>query len=420
MKSALYTSLLSHWPRKLVALLTATAVWFLVNHSITTSRTLANVPVRVLNVPPDKTIEGMLPDQTLSRRISLTLNGAKSALEQLDSGEIEVVLDATGKGDEWVADIGKKNLVSRNPDVDLYQSVSSVDHTDFVVKLSQLITAKIPIRINMPMGEAPQGYQYLGTWPPRLSQTVSGPEEQVRRLRGKGLQLTFDLDHITADELDRLEASQGRSYEDEVRYLLPNDWKRVAIPFLDNTLQPINDPASQRMRIEFLRKELLPLPRNLPINVFYPHTHSDTINPDTYKLVTTSPITKIHGIPHLQVPLWTKGVSRLFLEVVSDHLMLTIIAKPRSEAQQMDWTVQVINRDMLEDEYVEKMRRGRSSDSDELQSRLGEEFIRKRFREYMRALELYEGPDRPLNLNILLEASGIDVRAPALQSKESK
>ena len=66
-----------NWQQKLVALIAALIIWLFVNHSIIDSKTIANIPVRVVNMPSDKTILGLMPNGVLSKRISLTLSGKK-------------------------------------------------------------------------------------------------------------------------------------------------------------------------------------------------------------------------------------------------------------------------------------------------------------------------------------------------------
>jgi hypothetical protein len=389
-------------------LITAVVIWILVSHSITATRTLPNVPVRVVQLPPEKTVEGLLPDGTLNRRVTLTLHGAKATIDNLDPADVEVVLDASGKGDEWVANISKKNLVSLNPEIDLLHDITSVLHTEIVIKLHRLVTAKIPVYIAKPRGEAPQGYQFLGTWPPRLTHTLSGPEHQLRLLQSQGLELRFNLDEVRRSDLDELETAALQGHEGEVHFIVPAAWKRVAIPFLDNALEPINDPEAKHLRLEFLRNEWLSLESPLPVSVFYPTESSDRVNPDTYALAVEGPIGTVHGIPFLQVPVYVTNVSRVFLELVQDHMVLTIVAAPKSHRREMEWTVQVVAPDTLEDLYVELML-GPEADT---RSQDAEEHARRRFRTYLRNLALYEAPERPLNLSINLRGAAIRVDAP--------
>ena len=141
---------------------------------MTVTKIVHNIPVRVTNLPPEKTIEGMQVNGLLNKRISLTLTGNKAALDEISGKDLEVVIDATGKSNEWIATIGKKNLVSLNPEFDPTKMISRVSPFEMIVKQSKLVTEKIPILITQPIGEAPKGYQYLdvglisysdGQWP---------------------------------------------------------------------------------------------------------------------------------------------------------------------------------------------------------------------------------------------------------------
>jgi YbbR domain-containing protein len=98
---------LSNWQKKLVALFTATFIYLLINNAITTTRTIANVPVRILDLPQDKTVEGLLPSGILSERVTLTLTGSKNIIDELEPGDLEVFLDASSKTGQWVANIGR-------------------------------------------------------------------------------------------------------------------------------------------------------------------------------------------------------------------------------------------------------------------------------------------------------------------------
>ena len=70
-----------NWQRKLVAALAAIVIWMFVNNSINDTVTISNVPVRIINLPPDKTIPGLLPNGVLGRRLTLTLTGSKDVVE---------------------------------------------------------------------------------------------------------------------------------------------------------------------------------------------------------------------------------------------------------------------------------------------------------------------------------------------------
>lgn len=393
--------ILQNWQRKLVALITALIIWLFVNHSIIETKIIANVPVRIVNIPPDKTIVGLLPSGVLSKRINLTLSGTKDVINELEPGDIRVDIDASGADqNEWIVSITKKNLVSLNPDIDLLQHITHITHNEFVIKLSRLVTVKVPINILPPSGEPPAGYEYLDFWPLKLTQTISGPEEEVQKLKTNGLDLVFDLNEITKEELDSIKSASDQIPDDEIRFLVPNRWKQVSIPFHNNVLEDINDPEAQTMRIYFLRKQVLPIEREIPISIFYPLLASDQLNPETIKLGPSKFIEIKNAIPVFTVPLYVKDVSRLFLNIIRDNLQLSIIAAPPKEREILEWSLEVINPKKLEDTYLAFLMtnlRSAKGGQNALPKRR-EALIRKRFQDYLYRLTLYVSSTQPLNL----------------------
>ena len=105
MKQFLHDLFFENIPRKLVAMLTAIIIFFFVNQSLTVTKIVNNVSIRLINIPPQKTVEGLLPNGYLSKKITLTLNGKKSSLEEISSTDIEVVLDLSGKKESFTAQI---------------------------------------------------------------------------------------------------------------------------------------------------------------------------------------------------------------------------------------------------------------------------------------------------------------------------
>jgi len=200
-KTLLIRFFVENWQRKLISLILAMIIWMVVSHSMTTTKVVHSIPVRVTHLPPEKTIEGMQVNGVLNRKISLTLTGNKSALDEVSGKDLEVVIDASGKSNEWIATISKKNIVSLNPEIDSAKMISRVAPFDMIIKQSKLVTEKIPVLVTQPIGEAPKGYQFLDVWPYQLSVTVNGPEEAVKRLKTRGLKLTFNLNDISRSDL---------------------------------------------------------------------------------------------------------------------------------------------------------------------------------------------------------------------------
>lgn len=148
MASVMSRLIFNQWQRKLVAILIAISVWLVVNESIMTTKTIHAVPVRIINLPADKTIEGLLPNGFLSQRITLTLTGSKEVIDHLEPGDLEILLDAAGQPHDWIVHITRKNLLSLSPEVDLERHISQISHPEFILKLIPVPSgdAKAPIK----------------------------------------------------------------------------------------------------------------------------------------------------------------------------------------------------------------------------------------------------------------------------------
>jgi hypothetical protein len=411
MESIIHKLFFHQWQRKLVALLTAAVIWFFVNHSITSSKIIPSVPIRVINLPTDKTIQGLLPNGFLSKRTTLTLTGTKDVIDQLEPGDVEVILDVSNLPNDGIVQITKKNLVSLNPNFNLPKHVTSVSHPEFVIKMSPILTEKIPIIIHPPIGESPKGYEFLDIWPIKLTQTVSGPQEQVLSLKDQGLELTFNLNEITKEQLDILQGSG--LYDDEISFFVPDQWKKVVIPFSSRGPEAINDPEAKTLHLNFLRQQLIPIKNELPIHVFYPLKDSATINPDTYALAPSVFVQFKNHLPILTVPLFASNVSKLFLEIVKDNIQLDIVTAPTTEREKLEWGVSFIDETHLEDTYVAfLLSNSKAFDSLQNKNREREKYFRQRFRLYIQRFTLYLSPKYKLELESRLEDGKIRVHVP--------
>lgn len=399
------------WQQKVVAILIASIIWFFVNSSITATKTIPAVPIRVINLPPDKTILGLHPNGFLTKRVALTLTGTKDVIELLEPGDLEVVLDATNQPNEWIVQLTKKNIINLNPDIDLLHHITAVSHNEFVVKMSSFVTEKIPVTILEPTGSPPEGYQFLDIWPGELYQTVSGPEDQVLILKNKGLQIVFDLNEISKADLDALKSPHQSLHDDEVSFQIPDKWKQIAIPFLNNAKEKLNDPQAKNLQIDFLREEIHPIEAQVPVRVFYSMKNIDTINPETQTLATNSLIKSKKGNTYLDKPLFAKNVSKLFLEVVKDHLEIDFVAAPKEEREQLEWSIDFMDPRDLEDTYVAYLITIESaSKQGSAHPKLREPYLRQRFREYMQKFYLYGSKNKKLELLGQIEKDKIVVR----------
>lgn len=416
METLITKLIFQNWQRKVAALLTALILWLFVNYSITATKTIPGVPIRIINLPAEKAIQGLLPNGILNKRIALTLSGSKNVIRELESGDLEVVVDASMiDRNDWVLLLTKKNLVSLSPDIDLAHSITNISHTEFIIKMSRLITAKIPITILPPIGEAPQGYELLDIWPQKLIQTLSGPEEAIQNLKVRGLELLFDLNEITKIELDAIRSAHLNAQNDEISFFVPNHWKEVAIPFHNNALEEINDPEAQHLRIDFLRKEVILIEKEIPIRVFYPLPNLIEINPKKYPLATSEKIIEKNGISIFNQKLYTHNVSRLFVDIIKANLELVIVAAPKREREIFEWSVEVVATEELEDAYVAyfigNAQEPSFSQGAPMPDHLHEAMLRKRFRDYLQKLRLYTTPDQKLHIDSFLEGNSIKVKS---------
>ncbi len=407
MRTLLTRLFIEHWQRKLVSLILAMIIWLVVNHSMTVTKTVHGIAVRVVNLPEAKTIEGMQANGVLNQKLSITLTGIKSTLEDLTGKDLEILLDAEQRTDEWIASISHKNLISLNPEIDLDKALSKVSPVQMIVKPSNLISERIPILVMPPIGEAPKGYQFLDVWPYQLFITINGPEETVKEIKARGPKLTFNLNEISKDELDTLAANHSDGHTDEVSYFVPNCWKKVLLPQLSDTPIAIDDVQANTLRIDFSRQDLLPIGFPIPITLFFPPKFSNTLNPDTYSLATNSFIQKKNGIRQIVSPLYAQGVSRLFLDTVKDMIQIIIIASPKAERETLLWNTQFMYPHELEDRYVAKVMAESGDDLGDLQPHLREDYLRNRFRSYMNRFRLYTPNREKLSLKIELQANTI-------------
>lgn len=412
MESLISRLFLHNWQQKLVAILSSLVIWAFVNLSIIETKTIPGVPMRIVNLPSDKTILSLLPNGLLSKRITLTLTGTKDVIHDLEPGDLEVVIDASMiDHDDWIMQISKKNLVSLNPAVDLGHHVTQIYHSEHMIRLRKLITAKIPITITYPTGEPPEGYEYLDVWPQRLYQTLSGGEEEIENLKANGLELTFDLNEITKADLDTLKSSHHNLQDDEISFLVPAKWKKVCIAFHNNAHEEINDPEASLLRIDFLRKEMHTVKNEIPIRIFYPIKHSLSINPETSSLELSEIIQMKNHLTYFSPPVFAQGVSRLFLDIVRENMEITVVAAPKSEREKLLWSIDIVNPHELEDTYVAFLISNLSNGKNKAEafSKNKEDMLRNRFRDYLQKLSLYTSQDQELKLKCRLNGNKIQV-----------
>jgi hypothetical protein len=410
MKSLLKKIFIANWPRKILSIILAVIIWLVVNKTLTTTKTINNVRVKVVALPPGKTVEGIQSSQGyLNTTIDLVLTGNKTLLDQLQSKDIEVVLDSSNKGNQWIATVTKNDLrPASHSDINLSQGISKIAPQNIVIKLTKLVTDKIPITISKPIGEAPKGYQFIDIWPYKLFLTVSGPEDVVNKLRESGLKLTFNLNDISKGQLDELRTQSTQTHDDIVSYYVPPQWKQISLPLLYRTPIEINDPHAKCLRIDFFRYELLKIDYPIPVEVFFPPNRTYDYNPQKIHLIPNQYLEIRNGIKVINGPLYAKGVSPLFLETVKNMIQITILLPPKEEQESLDWSIQFVDFKKLEDRYVHlNISDPANEEPRNLQPQLYEEYLRNRFRNYMNLLQLYKSEKEPFTLCPYLQGNAI-------------
>ncbi|MEM7174455.1 MAG: CdaR family protein [Chlamydiota bacterium] len=390
MRTLLKAILIQNWPRKCLSVALAISIWFLVNHSLTDKRIIYNVPIKVENVPPGKVVESGNSRLT----VDLTLTGKKNILKDLNDRNIVVVFNATGQKDEWIATIRKENIRTTNPHLSISQAIRQVSRQTILIKLVNQVTEDIPIIITPPIGKAPEGYEFVDIWPQKLYVTVTGSEERLALLKSAKVKLTFNLNKIDKQELDHSQSITTQKGEDAVSFLVPNQWKRVAIAQISPQFIPINDPAAKNLRIDFIRKETLKVNFPIPINLYFPPTARATHTAENTTLAASSWIKTLNGMPILNTTLYAKGVSPLFLEIVKNMLEIVVIIPPNWKKNTcLTWGLQLINRTELENRYVQALL---SPDGGHKEHQ--ETYLRNLFRNYSHRLQLFLSENEKFNL----------------------
>ncbi|HAZ15870.1 MAG: hypothetical protein A2Y28_00965 [Chlamydiae bacterium GWC2_50_10] len=403
MKRLALNLFIENWERKCLSILLALVIWLTVNHSLTMTKTVS-IPVKINNLPTDKTIQGLTREGFLPKKIALTLTGNRSFLADLSANDLEAVIDASGMNDEWIATISKKNLISLSPDLEIANNISDITHERFIIRLTRLVTEKIPVLITQPIGEAPRGYQYLDVWPYRLTLSVSGPEEVVKQLKSQGEKLTFNLNHITKDELDAIAAHTLSSKDSEISFFVPDLWKQISLPSLSDLPLEIDDPQAKLLRIDFVRSDLIPLDRPLPIALYFPPESLSRYNPANTLVALTPLVQEINGLKMIQKPLFAKGVSHLFVQLVRNMVQISVPVAPKKRGNALDWCVTFVNSQVLEDLYVTALLSDSSTEElHKMVPPLREEYLRNRFRNYMNRFQLYLNDEKKFELKISLE-----------------
>ena len=399
MKNLLTKFFVDNWPRKVLSLILAIIVWFVVNQSLTKSKMLNNVGVRIVNLPEGVTIEGMNNNGLLGRRVDLNITANRLLLSKIQSGDLEVLIDGREHDVEWIEKINKKNIVPTDPTANI-TGIKRITPVSIALKPKKLIREKIPVVITEPKGDSPKGYQFVDVWPYRAYITLRGPEDIISRYKSRGVKLTFNLSDINHSQLDELKVSEYNGQHDVVSFEIPQNWKQIYLPDVSASPIEIDSKKNQDLHVDFIRTELLPITTPLQINLYYPLRAGRPIKNRNIQLETTNLIKEINGVRVLQGEFYTKGVSELFLQTVKNNLAISVTIGPNLHSN-YDWCIQFINPRELENKYVSLvMEDNLQSQRNNTNPKLREEYLRNRFRSYMNRFQLYRADASKFELDI--------------------
>lgn len=398
MNFSLKNLFLNNWERKCISVMLSTVIWLAVNHGLTTTKVLENVAIHIVNLPEGMTVQGLQPNGLLTKKIALTVHGNRSELDEVSSNDIEIVLDAKDKTGDWLATISRKTLVSLNPDVDLPKSIQKIQIQRLPLSLTPLIIEKIPVIVTRPIGTPPSGYQFIDIWPYRFTMTVKGPEPVIQQLKQSGVKLSLNLNEILHKDLPCLD-----NKENEISYLIPDRYKIIDIPTLSNYPFKIDDPLASKLRIDLIREEFYPLVKKLPITIFYPTQAGPESPLERYTIALNEQISQTYGAYRLQKPLYVKGVSQSFLDVIKDKIQLSITIPTESEKTRLKWNIQFLNPRQLEERYIALVM-SKNQQANSIESlKEQEEYLRNRFRIYMNQFQLYTEDEQKFDVMVELK-----------------
>lgn len=411
MISLLKKLFIQNWQRKVLGFILAIITWAFVNHSLYITKTIANVPVRVINLSKDKTIKGMESDGTLLDTLDLSIHGNKNLLDQMTKNDIEILIDLKdNKKEEYTTLITKNNIISTNPNINIERIIKKLHPQEFTLKLSKFVVDKIPVLVSQPTGDAPKGYLFSDVWPCTLYTTVSGPEEIVKKLKTEGLKLTFNLNAISQQELDAIDATMKRGQKDIISFFVPTSWKKINVPEISLFPLEVDDPNAKALRMEFTKDRFIPIEANIPVILFFPTNTSDKLNPVNISIANNDFVKKINGIDMITTPLYAQGVSEQFINTIKEKMYIIISVISKENTKNLDWHVQLILPSELEKSFIKKIITEKpNEEARELQPHMLEENLKFRFRTYSAKLKLWISPTEILKLKVKLENNKIHI-----------
>ena len=165
----------------------------------------------------------------------------------------------------------------------------------------------------------------------------------------------------------------------------------------------INDPQAKLLRFDFIRYEYLPIETKIPVHFYFHPSLLGLYSPEDIKIHAEEPICFHKGLYYLDLPLYASGVDKTFLEVIKNHIQIAIDVNAELR-KPLNWSVQIISAQKLEDEYVEHLLA--ELDHEDLrfmQFNQRQEYLRNRFRSYMQRLRLMNVNGSKLSMNFKMD-----------------
>jgi len=411
MKNLFKKTFIDNWQRKLLALILAIITWVYVNKSLSVKKTISNIPIKIINLPKNKTIKGLQSDGLMPESVTLELIGNKNLLDKITKKDLRVVIDLKDKTDEVITtSLNKTNIISVNPNIDINKAIKHLPPKEVRIRLSNLVKEKIRLLVNDPIGAAPKHYKYLDAWPYELFTTVTGPEELIKKLKAQTLKLTFNLNAISEQDLDALEATRKRGKNDLVSFFVPSSWKQINIPSISPVPIPIDDETAKALRIDFQKNNFFPLNALVPIKLYFPLSTSDKLNPNTIKLATNEFIKKINDVDTLNIPIYVKDVSESFVKTIRDRLQIIILVEEIDNKINFSWSIQPVIFSTLKNLFIKSnLSENIDEPTGEPSASTSEEYFSYKFRAYTKSIKFCFFDEKKFNLKIKLENNQVVV-----------
>ncbi|OGN61890.1 MAG: hypothetical protein A3F09_00310 [Chlamydiae bacterium RIFCSPHIGHO2_12_FULL_49_11] len=410
MRSLIQRIFFNNWLRKLISLILSFVIWYMVYQSMTTTRTVASVPIRIINLPDGKTFQGMLANGYLSRKVNLSLTGRKIVIEDVSPADLEVVIDATKEVmKSSTVQIEKRHLVSFNPNFNVGRHLAKIDAKPIHFKMLPLVEDLIPVHVMKPIGEAPRGFQFLDMWPYQLNLRVKGPEDVITRLKTKGIKLNLNLADVSSEKLEEMTYNKNKHV---VSYFVPEEFKQVLLPELSDKPIPMTDKDAKFLRIDFIRSKKIPIPFPIPVQLYVAPDCPLNIPSQSLYIGNSDMIQNMKGLKYLAPTVYAQGVSELFIKIVANMMTLSVNLNLHGDSQ-ISWSIQFIDSQQLEDRYINAMlTEVKDIELEGMNPRWREEYLRNRFRNYMNRLELITEGDQPLDFRLEMKGKEICLLPP--------